>query len=231
MFGSLCLTSLLLVCILGKYIHTRRKLLSWNPYARPIGTNGASSIYDRWLLVRFTIAFIVLSAYEVVTILFQVSFFLGTKDATAIGNAPDLSVARAISDSLVYIPGVTSGLLVFVVFGTTRPFRRTMYQTFVPTRFQKAEETRMPGTYASTPGTLHSSRAGGNTSVMCYKSDERGTTASSGNSNEDIELGDMAPAEHDAHHHYRSRMRQPKEVMADERPILEAAEGAPSRPQ
>ncbi|KXJ96827.1 hypothetical protein Micbo1qcDRAFT_229632 [Microdochium bolleyi] len=210
MFIGIGLTSILMVCILGKYIHTRRKLVSWNPYARNVTTNGAASIYDRWLLVRFTIAFLVLSAYEVVTILFQIRFFLGTKDAAAIGAEPDLSASNAIASSVIYLPGVTSGFLVFVVFGTTKPFRQTMYETFTPKKFQKIEEKPMPGTYGSRQGTLHSSRTGGgNSSSMYYnKSSDCGVNGTPGDSVEDVELSDVVAAEHDTHHHYRPRIRQ-----------------------
>lgn len=70
--------SVLMIAILGRYIHSRRKLLSFD--ARPVATTGSSnsqssmsltrcstakrrrrSIYDRWLMTRFTIAFVLLA--------------------------------------------------------------------------------------------------------------------------------------------------------------------------
>lgn len=231
MLGSLSLTVVLLAFILGKYIHTRRKLLSWNPYARPTQTTGQPSIYDRWLLIRFAIAVLVLSAYEVVTILFQAFSAASTKDTTAIGSEPDLSASRAFGENLIYVPGVSSGYLVFIVFGTTRPFRRTMYQTFVPKRFQKTKPGTNPSAYASAGVSMHASRirggnngdfsGSGNGGVQITSTFSMHTQKSDAmRSEEDIELGENG-VDQDIHHHYRSRLRQQKEVMADERPILE----------
>lgn len=44
----------------------------------------------------------------------------------------DLSAARANSSFALFMPGVTASLITFVVFGTTRPFREYMWDTFVP---------------------------------------------------------------------------------------------------
>lgn len=70
--------SALMIAILGRYIHSRRKLLSFD--ARPVDSTNSSksqnsttltgssttrrhrrSIYDRWLMTRFTIAFVLLA--------------------------------------------------------------------------------------------------------------------------------------------------------------------------
>ena len=231
MLGSLSLTVLLLAFILFKYIHTRRKLLSWNPYARPAQTTGQPSIYDRWLLIRFAIAVLVLSAYEVVTVLFQASSAASTKDIAAIGTEPDLSASRAMGENLIYVPGVSSGYLVFIVFGTTRPFRQTMYQTFVPKRFQKTKPMRSQSAYASGAVSTHASRirggnngdfsGGGSGGVQVTSTFSMHTQKSDAmRSEEDIELGENG-VDQDQHHHYRSRLGQQKEMMADERPILE----------
>lgn len=61
---------ILLLSIIGKYVHTKINVASWNfPYgsasARRLTENDGyqvsvpkRSIYDRWLLLRFTIAFL-----------------------------------------------------------------------------------------------------------------------------------------------------------------------------
>ncbi|KAF9881883.1 glycoside hydrolase [Colletotrichum karsti] len=69
-------TGALLIVILVKYIHTRRNLLSWNVrYGQRSNSTKSSdtlvidssaenrrqSIYDRWLVVRFSIAFVALA--------------------------------------------------------------------------------------------------------------------------------------------------------------------------
>ncbi|KAK8090863.1 hypothetical protein PG994_000368 [Apiospora phragmitis] len=78
--------------------------------------------------------------FEVVNIIFQIAAQQNNnRDAAA--AVPDMSAGRAISVTYFNMPGVTASLLAFVVFGTTRPFRERMYQTFVPGWFQKKKET------------------------------------------------------------------------------------------
>ncbi|KAK9778792.1 hypothetical protein SCAR479_04415 [Seiridium cardinale] len=150
---SLTLGAILLLFILGKYIHTRRQLLSWNVQygnstrsqtqsqvrsghdsRNSVGNVGrrASSIYDRWLMTRFAITFVMLSIFELFLILFQVS----STRITIPDEAPDLSAAKAQSDFVLFMPGCLPSVLLFVVFGTTAPFREHMKKTFLPKRFQ-----------------------------------------------------------------------------------------------
>ncbi|ROW15183.1 hypothetical protein VPNG_03031 [Cytospora leucostoma] len=51
-------------------------------------------------------------------------------------NAPDLSASNARFHIVGYIYGVTPGLAIPIVFGLTGPFRKTLYETFVPRRWQ-----------------------------------------------------------------------------------------------
>ncbi len=44
----------------------------------------------------------------------------------ALSEGPDTGAARARHDSALFLPGVSSSLLAFVVFGTTTPFRKHM---------------------------------------------------------------------------------------------------------
>ncbi|KAK6827974.1 hypothetical protein PG990_009605 [Apiospora arundinis] len=144
-----------LVMILIRYIHTRRMLKTWSHgYGKKSSTTGTTSngpqssgggqrprsqgIYDRWLLIRFTIAFIFLAIFEVTNIIFQITA-QKNNNRDAVAKAPDLSAERAVSMMLFNIPGVTASLLAFVVFGTTRPFRERMWRTFVPACLQNRE--------------------------------------------------------------------------------------------
>lgn len=56
--------------------------------------------------------------------------------ADRFASAPDLRASRAVKTILLFMPGVTPGVFVFVIFGTTRLFRQHMYRTFVPRRWQ-----------------------------------------------------------------------------------------------
>lgn len=169
--------------ILWRYIQTRRQFKGWNfgywddaqqpsqsgsivisddagrgpnaPSPRPVG------IYDRWLITRFTLAFlfvwyvifpiwhrslrifysvctdlVLISTIEVFLVLFQISS-QKTNTADALASMADLSAARAKGSAAVTAPGVTGSLVAFIVFGTTEPLRKKMYQTFVPKRFQR----------------------------------------------------------------------------------------------
>lgn len=86
---SLTFGSLLLMAILVKYIWTRHRLISWNArylfsrrsqevdgdiinvLDRGDGTRRAS--YDRWLVLRFSIGFVVLAIFQLITILSEVA--------------------------------------------------------------------------------------------------------------------------------------------------------------
>lgn len=160
MIVALFLGSICMLLILGKYIYTRHKLLSMKmPSSRSRSDTSAmsssgrrkhESIYDRWLIIRFAIGFICLSIFQLVTILFQLGSMASNR-ADRLAEAPDLSGGRATMDFILFMPGVTASLLVFVVFGTTRPFRRTMYETLVPKRWQKEAlvDSVLPTPYTS----------------------------------------------------------------------------------
>lgn len=70
---SLALGAILMLGILVRYIQSRRQLVTWSVKYGVLSSNGSTipnhlghspqisnSIYDRWLMTRFTIAFIVL---------------------------------------------------------------------------------------------------------------------------------------------------------------------------
>ncbi|KAK8033324.1 hypothetical protein PG991_002722, partial [Apiospora marii] len=146
----------LLIMILVRYVHTRRMLLSWSHgYGKKSSSTGTTSnghqpssggarpplqsIYDRWLLIRFTIAFVFLAIFEVTNIIFQITA-QQNNNRDAVATTPDFSAERAISMMYFNMPGVTASLLAFVVFGTTRPFRQRMYRTFVPGCLRRKRE-------------------------------------------------------------------------------------------
>jgi hypothetical protein len=93
--------------------------------------------------------------------LFQVTGMSNSnKDAQS--PSPDFSIDRAKATTVLFCPGPAPSYLVFIVFGTTRPFRQYMYATFVPKRWQRipdASPTRRElfSPKASTYSTLRSS--------------------------------------------------------------------------
>ncbi|KAI1340038.1 hypothetical protein F5Y15DRAFT_381222 [Xylariaceae sp. FL0016] len=159
---SLSLGILLLLAILSRYIYTRRRLLVWDvqyPCERSLNSQEAEeeadretirtlerneirkTIYDRWLIIRFTIAFVLLGAFQAYNILAEI-YQVKNHSPKAVGKRPDLSPGLARIDFFNFMPGVSASLLVFVVFGTTRTFRNTMYITFVPKWFQRKEKRK-----------------------------------------------------------------------------------------
>ncbi|KAH8821638.1 hypothetical protein F5884DRAFT_850857 [Xylogone sp. PMI_703] len=134
--------SILLILILYKYILTRRLLARnikrsrwWDPTVPKKGNNrdavtngttrssGLSSaqiqIYDRALVTRFTIGFLVLAAFNVVIIILPF-FDLKSNRRLARMAGPDFSLSRTIADIFLFLPGVTASLAIFLVFGTAK---------------------------------------------------------------------------------------------------------------
>ncbi|KAL2293056.1 hypothetical protein FJTKL_08058 [Diaporthe vaccinii] len=135
-----CLGGLFMLgLILLEYIQTRLLL-------RKIETSGAkfgalqqrpSSIHDRWLVVRVTIPMVFISAFEGYNIVVQVTYnHMDISDSLT--AEPDLTASKAQSTMAAFIPGCVAGLFLLLCFGTTRQFRRRLYKTFVPVRFQRA---------------------------------------------------------------------------------------------
>ncbi|GAB1316708.1 hypothetical protein MFIFM68171_06918 [Madurella fahalii] len=170
--------SLVLFAILARYFRSRITLASWNVrYGQfsGTGTNGTRSgtphappvprrkvIYDNWLILRFTVAFIALSLFQLVVIVFQLRA-ASTNDAENIPPEPDLGADRAKGDFALFAPGVSAGLLTFIVFGTTRTFREYMWALFVPRALRekvKERATRGRMMPASASGQLQPQRGG-----------------------------------------------------------------------
>ncbi|KAI0407933.1 hypothetical protein F4802DRAFT_494153 [Xylaria palmicola] len=167
---SLTLGSVLVVAILAKYIQARRKLHRWTiryPLCRGSnentrqedeqGADSENSIYDGWLIVRFAIALFFIETFQVLTILSEIAQINKNKKES-LPAEPDLSASRAQVDFVEFIPGVSAGLLVFLVFGTTRNCRRTLYMLCIPLRFRPSTSSASIPT--STPPLRSSYREG-----------------------------------------------------------------------
>lgn len=119
------------------------------------------SIYDRWLVVRFTIAFVALwfvsytshtvsrpltepshrSIFQIFTIIFQIRSSNGNKREN-IPPQVDLSASRAFTDFVLFLPGPAEGLMAFVVFGTTRTFRDHVFRMITPKAMWERRQAR-----------------------------------------------------------------------------------------
>ncbi|KAL0932681.1 glycoside hydrolase [Colletotrichum truncatum] len=99
--------------------------------SRANSSAGGSNTYDSWLVIRLSIAFVVLCVFEYTNTVPRLAAKNHTIN-TADDLMPDLSVKRALSSVRGYVSGVTPSLVAFLVFGTTKAFQTKMYMTFVP---------------------------------------------------------------------------------------------------
>ncbi|KAK9774624.1 putative Glycoside hydrolase [Seiridium cardinale] len=150
---SLAFGAILMLGILARYVQSRRQLVTWSvKYGNSSSNNSSvpnrassyqqksSGIYDRWLMTRFTVAFIVLSIFELTNMLFQFTGMSNSKK-DAVSASPDYSVERAKETTVLFLPGPAPSYLLFIVFGTTTPFRKYMYATFVPKRWHRIPDS------------------------------------------------------------------------------------------
>ncbi|KAK4099386.1 hypothetical protein N658DRAFT_540594 [Parathielavia hyrcaniae] len=158
MIGCFALGSLLLLAILGRYIHSRISLASFSVrYGRGTsggthgtpsgtGTNGMPrprrrAIYDRWLVLRFTVGFFALGFFQLVVIGFQLRA-VSLNNRANVPAEPDLSAGRARVDFALFAPAPTAVLFAFLVFGTTRNLREYMWNLLVPRAIRDWVEAR-----------------------------------------------------------------------------------------
>ncbi|EJT74721.1 hypothetical protein GGTG_08559 [Gaeumannomyces tritici R3-111a-1] len=151
---SLSSGAVLLMLILFKYIRVRMAFMSWHvgygeassPTSQatdlsrslPVTVAPRQSIHDNWLMVRFTIAFVALAIFEVLTIHFET--VTSAANANIAAGTPDLSADALKQVVLLFMPGVSASLLVFVVFGTTKTLREYMWAKVVPRRIREQRE-------------------------------------------------------------------------------------------
>lgn len=153
---SLAIGSGLMIAVLVRYVRTRQKFTQWSPPnwnsgstsqggTEPNGSqdsshhnlSGRRGLYDRWLMVRFTIAFVSLAIFECTNVLFQVTALQNNiKDSKA--SAPDLSAGRAIQTMILFMPGTTPGIFTFVVFGTTASSRKKLANLLIPRSWRES---------------------------------------------------------------------------------------------
>lgn len=185
--------AILLFIILVKYIRTGRELKEWDvgtgfgdldqtswrklSFRFDDGTQvtqnvfaQTTGIYDRWLVIRFSIAFVFMmyvlypklrepSRMKQVTdtqVFFPPSLFVvnicviqATGHADILHDsraaAPDLSAFRAKRNLTLLMPGEIAGPLALVTFGTTKHFRDTLSRTFVPKRWRTPADADVAG--------------------------------------------------------------------------------------
>jgi hypothetical protein len=132
-----------MIAILIRYVHSRHLFTSFASNSHEASSTQASSSnvpqvpkirVDKVLLFRFSIAFFILAAFEVVIVCFE---FTRVKSAAFLANEPhpDWSTGSAVNEILLFMPGVTASLIDFLVFGTTQQYRQKYVAFFRSLRY------------------------------------------------------------------------------------------------
>ncbi|KAI0161201.1 hypothetical protein GGR57DRAFT_350765 [Xylariaceae sp. FL1272] len=160
---------LIVVAILIKHIKTRRRLHRWSfryftvtrtrdAERGPEAANGEqnevqNAAYDIWLIGRFAIAVLFLEAFLILEILSEFAQ-LAHNGHKPFRSSPDLEAKHANVDFPMFIPGISPSILIFIVFGTSQSFRRSLYVSLVPRRFRRCSIQRTAPTSPISPS-LH----------------------------------------------------------------------------
>ncbi|KAK3110129.1 hypothetical protein LTR53_015904 [Teratosphaeriaceae sp. CCFEE 6253] len=139
--ASFALGGLLMIVTSIQYIRSRRLFASIQASGSRVTANTSTVRsggqiptprikVDKFLLLRFTIAFVILAAFEVTVVCFE---FTRTQNADYLAQqpGPDFSTASAVSEILLFMPGVSASLIAFLVFGTTAHFRQRYRKSLV----------------------------------------------------------------------------------------------------
>ncbi|EMC99934.1 hypothetical protein BAUCODRAFT_355907 [Baudoinia panamericana UAMH 10762] len=131
--ASFAIGIVLNIMIIAKYIHVKHTLKGMQD-SNTFGTTSSAShrhcsrtrplrgMIDKVLLLRFSIGFLILLAYEVMIITFQ---FTGTRRAARLAkqDEPDFLLSTCVTDIVLSLPIVSGSLVLFALFGTTAHFR------------------------------------------------------------------------------------------------------------
>ncbi|ERF71206.1 hypothetical protein EPUS_07889 [Endocarpon pusillum Z07020] len=146
--------SIFLILILYTYIHVHRKAATKKPGPMPNmdfsfrmnrrasdasemptkpapATDMRSIAYDRWLIARFLVCFGLSNGLQVCLIVYYYHVSARNTELADRGG-PDYTLSSTLKELALSIPGVSLGLLIFIVFGTTAPFRREYRKWFQP---------------------------------------------------------------------------------------------------
>ncbi|KAK4549563.1 hypothetical protein LTR36_006560 [Oleoguttula mirabilis] len=174
LIGSLVIGSIIMIAVLVRYVYSRHLFRSIqgstsagtaHSETHPGQPVTAKIKVDKMLLLRFTIAFVILNAFEVSLLSFEFLRKINARTMAA-EQQPDFSVGGAISDIEQFIPGVTAALLAFLLFGTTAQFRKKYGDAF---RSMRCRRSRRPTPVQATGGTGAWNTLGSNRPLPTYR--------------------------------------------------------------
>ncbi|RDW77558.1 hypothetical protein BP6252_05611 [Coleophoma cylindrospora] len=147
---SATIGAVLIILTLFKFIQSRRLLngstfssngrSQGNNYGTGTGTGTgtgehaarakkAQRAIDRSIIMRFTVAFVLLSIFEVVDIVLEILSFRNAQ-VPAGSLVSDYQASSAIADVVAFIPGVTCSLVAWAIWGTTRKYLKQTRELF-----------------------------------------------------------------------------------------------------
>jgi hypothetical protein len=184
--------SIFLALILASYIHVRHKVASNEKAAtkvefsfrlephdpssaapasrsHPAVESMRSVTYDRWLIARFLTSFAASNVMQSTVIIYYILLYR-RNGMLVKQDGPDYSMKTNIADLAITMPSVSSGLLIFIVFGTTAPYRR-VYKSWITCRSCRKGKSRSQ----EDPGLGSASRGGRDNHWVNDTSDEVGS--------------------------------------------------------
>ncbi|KAI0859826.1 hypothetical protein F4860DRAFT_481578 [Xylaria cubensis] len=117
-------------CVLSKWRCSSRNVSSTSEHTPWERDHVPKSLLDNnWLVVRLLVAIVFISGFALAFILVHLP--VPAEMAREImADAPELTAAKARAGIVGHVYGVLPGLAVPIVFGLTKPFRHTLYETF-----------------------------------------------------------------------------------------------------
>ncbi|RDW61406.1 hypothetical protein BP5796_11298 [Coleophoma crateriformis] len=144
---SATIGAVLIILTLFKFIQSRRLLngstfssdgrSQGNNYGTGTGTGEhaarakkAQRAIDRSIIMRFTVAFVLLSIFEVVDVVLEILSFRNAQEPAG-SLASDYQASSAIADVVAFVPGVTCSLVAWAIWGTTRKYLKQTRELFI----------------------------------------------------------------------------------------------------
>ncbi|KFY16497.1 hypothetical protein V491_05328 [Pseudogymnoascus sp. VKM F-3775] len=128
---SLLIGGILLILTLYKFVTLKNKFSSIR------GSSGNSRQEtarlrrrDKWIIIRFSIAFSILAAFEIAIISFEVLQYNANHSATTVTPITNSDLPAILAEIAQFVPGVTPPLVAFLIWGTTETYWQEIKDLF-----------------------------------------------------------------------------------------------------
>ncbi|OBT62142.1 hypothetical protein VE03_08306 [Pseudogymnoascus sp. 23342-1-I1] len=129
---SLLIGGILLILTLYKFVTLKKKFSSLR------GSSGNNSRQetlrlrrrDKWIIIRFSIAFSILGAFEIAIVCFEVLQYNANHSATRVALTEASDLPAILTEIAQFVPGVTPPLIAFLIWGTTETYWQEIKSLF-----------------------------------------------------------------------------------------------------